>query len=134
LKGQPFAAEETVKILDMRNQKPIPEGSEATHENHVVLIDHYKLRKLGSEPEVKFQYATTGLGMEGSCVSHYLTQKWIDKTGASVRAGDDKHLKKQYEICLNVREIAKGQIIYVHNAVTYRNAFEGKKKNGFTRM
>src|SRR4051812_27408694 len=42
-----------------------------------------------------------------------------------------KHLKKQYEIRLNVREIAKGEIIYVHNAVIYKNAFDGKQKDWF---
>ena len=129
LKGQAFASEETVKVLDMRNQTPISAAD--AHENRVVLIDHYKLRKLTTEPKVTFKYATTGRGMEGSCVSHYMTQKWIDKTPAAVRMGDDKHLKKQYEIELNVREMAKDQIIYVHNAVTYFNAFDGAEKEWF---
>jgi hypothetical protein len=129
LKGQAFSSEETVKILDMRNQSPVVEGQ--AHENRVVLIDHYKLRKLGSEPEVVFKYATTGRGMEGSCVSHYMMQKWIDKTENSVKLGDDKHLKKRYEIHLNVREVGKDQIIYVHNAVTYFNAFDGQDREWF---
>jgi hypothetical protein len=131
LKGQAFSSEESVKILDMRNQKPVAPGTEATHENRVVLIDHYKLRKLGNDPEITFPYATNGLGMEGSCISHYMLQKWIDKTQESAELGEDKHLKKQYEIRLNVREIAKGEIIYVHNAVIYKNAFDGKQKDWF---
>jgi len=129
LKGQAFSSEETVKILDMRNQVPATEGD--GHENRVVLIDHYKLRKLSNQPEAVFKYATTGLRLEGSCVSHYLTQKWVDKTASSVRMGDDKHLKKQYEIHLNVRDVSTDQMIYVHNAVTYFNAFDGKEKEWF---
>jgi len=132
LKGRPFASEETVKILDMRNQKPVPqEGAEETSRNRVVLIDHYKLRKLGNEAEVVFKYATLGYGMEGSCVSQYLNQKWVKTTADSVNLGDDKHLKKQYEIRLNVQDVAKEAIMYIHNAVTYISAFDGREKEWF---
>lgn len=132
LKGRPFASEETVKILDLRNQKPVsPECEDKSSPNRVVLIDHYKLRKLADESEVVFKYATLGSGMEGSCVSQYLTHKWIDKTAEAMHLGDDKHLKKQYEIHLNVKEVAKNAIIYVHNAVTYIHAFDGREKEWF---
>ncbi len=132
LKGRPFASEETVKILDMRNQRPVPqEGAEKAPRNRVVLIDHYKLRKLSDDAEVVFKYATLGYGMEGSCVSQYLTQKWVDTTDESTQLGDDKHLKKRYEIRLNVQDVAKEAIIYIHNAVTYISAFDGKEKEWF---
>ena len=132
LKGRPFSSEETVKILDMRIQKPVPQtGPEKAPRNRVVLIDHYKLRKLGNEADVVFKYATLGYGMDGSCISHYLNQKWVETTADSVVLGDDKHLKKRYEIRLNVRDVAKGEIVYVHNAVTYLSAFDGKEKEWF---
>ncbi len=132
LKGQPFSSEETVKILDMRDQKPVPpEGAEKAPRNRVVLIDHYKLRKLTDESDVVFKYATMGYGMEGSCVSQYLTQKWVETTPDSVHLGEDKHLKKQYEIRLNVQDVAKEAIIYVHNAVTYVSAFDSREKEWF---
>lgn len=132
LKGRPFSSEETVKILDMRGQKPVPQGEqESATRNRVVLVDHYKLKKRGNEPEVVFKYATLGFGMEGSCISHYLTQKWVDTTPDPGELGDDQHLKRRYEIRLNVREVAKDEIIYVHNAVTYISAFDGQAKEWF---
>ena len=129
LKGQPFSSEETVKILDMRNQTPVFEGT--AHENRVVLIDHYKLRKLGTDSDVVFKYATTGLKMEGLCMTPQLNYDWKDTTEDPTELGNDKHLKKQYEIQLKVGDIAKNQIIYVHNALTYFNAFDRKEKEYF---
>jgi hypothetical protein len=129
LKGQPFSSEESVKILDMRNQTPVDEGK--PHENRVVLIDHYKLRKLGTDSDVVFNYATSGLGMEGLCMTPQLNYEWKDTTEDPGELGKDKHLKKSYEIHLKVGDIAKNQIIYVHNAVTYFNAFDRKDKEYF---
>lgn len=132
LKGRAFLSEETVKILDMRNQKPMsPEEKHTVPRNRVVLIDHYKLKKIGEEAVIKFPYATGGYGMEGSCISHAHSQKWLDRTDEPTEAGEDKHLRKQYEIQLDVKEVAKGEILYVHNAVTYINAFEGASKEWF---
>lgn len=132
LKGRPFLSEETVKILDMRNQKPMPAAERHTvPTNRVVLIDHYRLKKIGEEAQIKFPYATGGYGMEGCCISHSQTQKWFDKTDEPTEAGEDKHLRKQYEIQLDVKGVAKGEVLYVHNAVTYINAFEGETKDWF---
>lgn len=132
LKGAAFLSEETVKVLDMRNQKPMPsENKWTTPTNRVVLIDHYKLKKLTAESIVKFPYATGGYGMDGACVSHPRLQKWTDKTEDAIEAGEDKHLRKQYEIELDLKQVAKGEIMHVHNAVTYINAFEGKEKDWF---
>jgi hypothetical protein len=131
LKGAGFLSEETVKILDMRNQKPAPlENKLTVPTNYVVLIDHFKLKKLSDQPVIKFPYATTGYGMEGSCLTHP-DADWFDRSNDPLEAGEDKHLRKQYEIELDVKEVAKGEIIYVHNAVTYINAFEGKDKEWF---
>lgn len=132
LKGRAFLSEETVKILDMRNQEPTsPEEKLTVPRNRVVLIDHYRLKKIGEEAVIKFPYATGGYGMEGSCISHPHAQKWLDKTDEQPEAGEDKHLRKQYEIQLDVKEVAKGEVLYVHNAVTYINAFEGPTKDWF---
>jgi len=131
LKGAGFLSEETVKILDMRNQKPAPLEHKLTiPTNCVVLIDHYKLKKLSDEPVIKFPYATSGYGMEGSCLTHP-NAEWFDRSNDPTEAGEDKHLRKQYEIELDVKEVAKGEIIYVHNAITYINAFEEKDKEWF---
>lgn len=131
LKGAAFLSEETVKILDMRNQKPAPPELKLTvPANRVVLIDHYKLKKLSEKPVIKFPYATTGYGMEGSCLTHP-DAEWFNRSDDPEEAGEDKHLRKQYEIELDVKEVAKGEIIYVHNAVTYINAFEGPDKEWF---
>ena len=131
LKGAGFSSQETVKILDMRNQMPAPPETKLTiPTNRVVLTDHYQIQKLSDEPVIKFPYATTGYGMEGSCLSHPAAE-WFDRSNDPVEAGEDKHLKKQYEIQIDVTEVAEGAIIYVHNAVTYINAFEGKDKEWF---
>jgi hypothetical protein len=36
-----------------------------------------------------------------------------------------------HEIEVNLKEVAKGEVIYINNAVTYINAFEGQKKEWF---
>lgn len=131
LKGAAFLSAESVKILDMRNQKPAaPENKLTVPTNRVVLTDHYRLKKLSEESVIKFPYATTGYGMEGRCLSRR-DAVWYDRSNDSVEAGEDKHLRKQYELELDVEEVAKGEIIDVHNDITYINAFEGKEKEWF---
>lgn len=130
LKGRAFLSEETVKILDMRNQQPLAADYKHTvPTNRVVLIDHYRLKKIGDQAAIKFPYATGGYGMEGSCISHQTPLE--DKTDDPTEAGEDKHLRKQYEIELDVRAVAKGEVLYIHNAVTYINAFDGPTKDWF---
>ena len=128
--GAAFLSEDTVKVLDMRSHKPMPpENWLTTPTNRVLLEEHYKLRKLADESVMKFPYATNGYGMNGSCVSH--GAPLVDKTDEVAESGEDKHLRKQYEIELDVRGVAKNEIICVHHAVTYINAFEGATEEWF---
>lgn len=118
LKGQAFLSEDSVRVLDLRNQ------------NHrAVLVEHLRVKKIGDEAVLKFPYATNGLGMEGSCVSH--DAPLVDKTDEIAEAGEDKHLKKQYEIEVDLKGVAKGETVLITNSVTYINGFEGPDKEWF---
>lgn len=127
----PFCSEDTVQILDLRNQKPIPEDAAPNSpRNRVTLTELYRLKKVTDQPEITFHYATGGYAMEGKSLSHPLS-RWVETTANAAARGRDKHLERQYEIRLNVRELARGELIPVENAVTYLSAFDGKEGEYF---
>ena len=127
----PFFSDDTVQILDMRNQKPVPQGTKSQVKNRVVLTEHYRLWKRADASELVFNYATYGESMEGSCISLGLNEKLKDTTGNPVSEDEGKHLKRQYEIRLNVQDVPTGKLIDVHNVVTYISAFDGQESEWF---
>jgi hypothetical protein len=132
LKGATYISEESLKILDLHNHQEIAEHEkEDKPRNKVVLIDHFKIRKRKEATSINFKYATRGYGMEGTCVSHPQTFNWIETTNKAARPGEDLHLEKRYEIQLDLEGLAVDEAVYVHNAVTYISAFEGKEKEWF---
>lgn len=125
LKGRAFLSEDTVRVLDLRNQKPLQAGEQ----NRAHLVEHLRVKKIGDEAVLKFPYATNGFGMEGGNLSH--DAPLVDKTDELPEAGEDKHLKRQYEIELDLNGVAKGETVLINNAVTYINGFEGPDKEWF---
>jgi hypothetical protein len=132
LKGASYFSEDTLKIVDFRSRKQLTEDEKLSKpESKVIEIEHYKLRKLTDSPRIIFKYATTGFGMEGQCITHPHDYEWADITQTGVGTGEDSHLKKRYEMRLNLEHLAKKEATYVRNRITFINAFQGKEKEWF---
>ncbi|HKP36054.1 MAG TPA: hypothetical protein VJT71_04290 [Pyrinomonadaceae bacterium] len=130
--GMSYSSDDTVQILDMRNQRPVRKTNEPNPtKNRVVLTEHYRLRKHAEVSEIVFTYSTNGEGMEGACVSPGFEQE-LRETTMDPRAADErKHLEKDYEIRLDVQSVPLGQPINLHIVVTYIGAFDGPDNDWF---
>ncbi len=132
IKGSDFLSEETVKILDLRERIQVsPEEKLTQPKSRVVLIDQHQLRKLSDVKEIDFHCATTGYGIEGECLSFPGDYEWKDHTNCSCHPGQDAHLRKQYEIRINISKIQKNATFEVRNMLTFINAYQGEDKEWF---
>lgn len=126
-----FVSEDSLKLLDLSNQKEIAEDQKQTEpRNRVAYNEYYKLRKLKEASDIPFKFATTGYGMEGTCESHPGFDL-VETTDKALSADENRHLVKTYEIQLKVDELAINQAVDVRHALTYISAFDGKETEWF---
>lgn len=130
-KGAPFVSDESVKVLNLLNQRDITEEEKQKGaRNKVVLTELYKLKKLTQASDISIGYATTGDGIEGHSVSHTGVDL-VEILPKDLPLGKDQHLEKKYEMRFELDDLAQGQSVTVHNVLTFISAFDGKDKEWF---
>jgi hypothetical protein len=122
-KKSTYVFEEVVKVLDLRTE--VFEGDKSAS----VITDYYQLIKGNKEkPELVSHYATMGERIEGVSLSHPHDFEWEEKTHSGHELGQDHHLRKEYELKIDLSHLAPGQSEQVINRLTYVKAFEGEHK------
>jgi hypothetical protein len=121
------------KLLDLRERKQLPEDQKLINPvSKVVLINNFRLKRLKKEPhKIIFRRATTGFGIEGESVTHPENFSWVNVTEREVGLGEDPHLKRRYEMHVDLNDLAVGASTLVKNKITYINAFQTTNKEWF---
>lgn len=122
-KKSTYVFEEALKVLDLRAEGP------SSNENLAIITDYYQLTKGNQDkPQLVSHYATTGERIEGISLSHPNDFEWEETTHSEHELGQDRHLRKEYELKIDLSHLAPGQSEQIINRLTYVSAFEGEEK------
>jgi hypothetical protein len=121
--NKPFVFEEVVKALDLRKASPY------NHDQFAPLTDYYLARRVIEQHELEMKYATTsdGINWEGSS-THPASARWLPLKHPSHTGAEGQVLKHEYQVKLDLGELAIGESTPIINNIVYLNAFKNTDK------
>ena len=129
----PYYMKDVFKLIDLRERKQLPEDEKLKKPtSKVVLINNLRIERLKEKPrKIIFRLATTGYGIEGESVTHPENFSWTNVTKREAGLGEDLHLKKRYEMHVDLNDLAVEESTFIKNKFTYINAFQGIDREWF---
>jgi hypothetical protein len=114
---------ENLKLLDLTgcSSGSLPSG---------VLTDHWRFTRLAGLEELSFHYATTGLRLEGRCLSHSPQARWDRTAGPGTAVPTGRHLGVCGTLCVSLTADAPGEC-EIQNRVEYGDGFLGGAQEWF---
>ena len=120
---EPFVFLKDIRVVDLRARKKIPESMKDKRFSPTTWTRYTLARKKREVGSISFQFATTGVGLDPRCLTHpYRLRKAVEPD-----IHDDRILKENWEVVVDVSDIPVGENFLIINEATYWNGFRGEE-------
>lgn len=112
-----------IRVVDLRARRTIPESMKNKPFSPATLTRYTLVRKTKQMDKIRFQFATTGVGISPRCLTHPFKLYTVIKP--DIHGG--RKLKKNYEVEVDVSAVPVGQEFLIIIEATYWNGFRGEE-------
>ena len=111
-----------IRVVDLRAIQKIPEEMKDQPYSPATWTRYTLVRKIANVDDIRFQFATTGVGLSPRCLTHPFTlRRAIDFDIHGKRI-----LKQNWEVVVDVSSVPIGQEFLIITEATYWNGFRGE--------